>query len=427
MDIKAWLMEQGVAAKAYNAERLLDDFLAEMKAGLAGASSSLSMIPSYMDVTKPVPANEPVAVIDAGGTHLRTGLVEFDETSGARFSNFTKRPMPGRDAEVEAAVFYQVLVDALERSADQFGRIGFCFSYPAEILPNRDGRLLAWTKEIKMPGLTGQCVGAGLLKALEARGIPGKQVTVLNDAVATLLAGRVQEPTMDASGYVGFILGTGTNMAYVERNANIAKVSASEGRQVVNVESGGFARFPRRAVDLEIDQRSGNPGRHVFEKAISGAYLGTMTLGLLQRLVREGVFSDRAAAELAAMRELDTPGVSLLAASQVEETGGMPGPAVFNENDRALIGEVFRHVVGRAALLSAVNIAAAVIIGGDGKDAERPVCVNVDGSTYYRTPQLAKQVQAHLAALLDKWGRHARCIYVEDAPVVGAAIAGLTA
>ena len=87
---------------------------------------------------------------------------------------------------------------------------------------------------------------------------------------------------------------------------------------------------------------------------------------------------------------------------------------------------VFTAVIDRAALLTAVNILAVVIKSGSGQDQSRPVCVNIDGSTYYKTFGLAEKVQAHLGAMLKQRGLHIRCIQVDDAPVVGAAIAGLT-
>ncbi|MEE9368225.1 MAG: hypothetical protein V3V05_05100 [Pontiella sp.] len=49
-----------------------------------------------------------------------------------------------------------MLVDALEPIKDEFDSIGFCFSYVATIMPDYDGRLLRWTKEIKIPELIGK-------------------------------------------------------------------------------------------------------------------------------------------------------------------------------------------------------------------------------------------------------------------------------
>ncbi len=427
MDINAWLKEQMIAVAAYDADALLASFIEEMEKGLAGKASSLAMIPAYVGTDGRVPSDTSVAVIDAGGTNLRIGIARFDARGEVQLSRFSKQPMPGRDHEQTAHEFYSVLADALEPLKDEFKNMGFCFSYPATILPDYDGRLLHWTKEIKIPELIGQHVGAGLLAALEARGISGRQVVVLNDTVAALLAGMAQGQAFGASSYIGFILGTGTNTAYVECNENIGKLDGylGSGSQVINVESGGFAGVPRGPFDLRLDECSENPGGHVFEKLISGVYMGPLALELLQALASEGEFSNRGGAALSIMKDLSTIHIDNLAAGNDRDTGVL-GSEAFSDADRETMKTVFMAVVGRAALLTAINIAAAVVKGGAGRDAAHPVCVNIDGSTYYKTHQLADQVQAHLETLLGARGLHIRCIQVDDAPAVGAAIAGLT-
>ncbi|MCF7849838.1 MAG: hypothetical protein K9M45_13385 [Kiritimatiellales bacterium] len=427
MDIKGWLKEQMVSAEAYSADELLNSFLSEMEKGLNGEQSSLAMIPAYVNTEGEVPVNQPVAVIDAGGTNLRVCLARFDAQRQVQLSNFSKQPMPGRDKELTPAEFYTVLADALEPMKDEFEYIGFCFSYAAEIQPNYDGKLLCWTKEVKIPELVGQMVGAGLLAELEDRGINGKQVVLLNDTVAALLAGVAEGQAFGASSYIGFILGTGTNTAYVEQNRNIRKVDGlpADGFQVINVESGGFSALGRGPFDLRFDAASEIPGEYAFEKLISGVYMGPLTLELFKAVAQEGVFSEAGAAAIAAMDRLTTIHIDNLAADNGRDTG-MLETNVFTDADRDVMKTVFTAVVDRAALLTAVNIAAAVVKGGAGQDAEHPVCVNIDGSTYYKTDKLADKVQAHLKEILGARGLHIRCIKVDDAPVVGAAIAGLT-
>lgn len=427
MDVAYWLKSQMVSAEAYDAGALLAAFLREMEKGLDGRASSLSMIPAYVGTAGALPINTPVAVIDAGGTNLRICLVRFDEHGKTQISNFSKQPMPGRDREMTAAEFYSVLVDALEPMQDDFENIGFCFSYPAVITPDFDGRLLHWTKEIKIPELVGGYIGTGLVNALEARGISGKRVVVLNDTVAALLSGISQGQAFNASCYIGFILGTGTNTAYVERNENIGKLVGylNTGSQVINVESGGFATFKRGGIDRLLDERSENPGRHVFEKTISGAYMGSVTLELMKALAVERVFSPAGGAMLSIMKDLSTINIDNLVSSNGRDTG-MLGSEAFTNIDHEIMKTVFKAVVDRAALLTAVNILAAVVKCGEGQDPDRPVCVTIDGSTYYKTYQLADKVQSYLGTMLRERGLHVRCIQVEDAPIVGAAIAGLT-
>jgi hexokinase len=428
MDVSVWLKGQKICAAATDADLVLAGFLSEMDKGLNGSASSLAMIPSYVGIQGKVPAGQSVAVIDAGGTNLRIGIARFDESGKIELSDFTKQAMPGRDRETSAAEFYKVLVDALEPLSDQFEHIGFCFSYPATILPDLDGRLLHWTKEIKIPELVGKPVGAGLIEALEERGISGRQVVVLNDTVAALLAGLAQGQRFDASSYVGFILGTGTNTAYVERNEKIGKLDTylDCGSQVINVESGGFSGLERTPFDRTLDARSENPGAHAFEKTISGVYMGPLTLELLKGLAEAGAFSPGGAEALGSLKQLSTISIDNLSAGNGRDTGVL-GTDRFTDSDREVMKAAFSAVVDRAALLTAVNILAAVVKSGAGHDPARPVCVNIDGSTYYKTWQMQEKVQANLNALLEPRGLHIRCVRVDDAPVVGAAIAGLTA
>lgn len=428
MDIDSWLKDQMVSAEAYDADELIDRFLEEMEKGLNGEASSLAMIPAYVGIEGEVPFDKSVAVIDVGGTNLRVCIARINPAGEMELSNFSKQPMPGRDREISAAEFYAVLVDPLEALRGEFETIGFCFSYPATILPDFDGRLLYWTKEIKIPELVGKHIGAGLIQALEKRGITGKQVVILNDTVAALLAGRAQDQSFTASSYMGFILGTGTNTAYIEKNKNIVKLEGylASGSQAINVESGGFSAFKRGPFDLQLDGRSENPGAQIFEKTISGVYMGQLTLELLQALASEGVFSDGGGAALSIMKDLSTIHIDNLVANNGRDVGVL-GSEAFADSDRETMKTVFMAVVDRAALLTAVNIAAAVVKCGAGQDPQRPVCINIDGSTYYKTFQMAGKVQAHLDEILGRRGLHIRCIHVEDAPIVGAAIAGLTA
>ena len=427
MDIIGWLKEQRIAAAAYNANELLENFLDEMAKGLNGKESSLKMIPAYVGTEGEVPIGKPVAVIDAGGTNLRTCIARFNDAGGIELSNFSKQPMPGRDHKISAAEFYAVLADALEPMKNEFDHIGFCFSYPATITPDYDGRLLHWTKEIKIPELVGQQIGAGLIQTLEKRGMAGKKVVILNDTVAALLAGMAQGQTFGASSYIGFILGTGTNTAYVEHNENIGKLKNLQNSrsQVINVESGGFSAFKRGPFDLLLDGRSENPGGHVFEKSISGVYMGPLALELMQALASEGIFSDAGSAALSIMKDLSTIHIDNLVAENGRDVGVL-GSEAFTDSDRETMKTIFRAVVDRAALLTAVNLAAAVVKSGGGQDPDRPVCINIDGSTYYKTFQLANKVQDYLKELMKPRGLHIHCIQVDDAPVAGAAIAGLT-
>jgi hexokinase len=198
-------------------------FLKEMKKGLAGKKSSLDMIPTYIEIGAEVPTNKRVIAIDAGGTNFRVATVYFDDQKKPVIENLRLYKMPGVQHETGKDEFFKTMAGYLKDVAGTAQNIGFCFSYPTEMFPNKDGRVTLLTKEVKAKQVQGQIVGENLLGAMTEIGIDGKKrVVILNDTVATLLAGKgVSDRKF--SGYIGFILGTGTNCCYVEKNSNIKK------------------------------------------------------------------------------------------------------------------------------------------------------------------------------------------------------------
>lgn len=415
----------GLSTAAIDVEGLLDGFRTEMAAGLSGAPGSLAMIPTFIPIGKPVPAGVPVIVLDAGGTHLRAATVVFDEGGRPQTDNFLRRRMPGADEPLSGGAFYDRFVDILLPLVHKSDRVGFCFSYPAEITPDGDGRLLTWTKEIKAPEVEGAYIGRNIGARLKARGYNLK-FTLLNDTVAVLLAGRSFARSREFGSYVGFILGTGTNTAYVEENHRITKRDdlSFQGRQVINVESGNFARCPRTAVDESLDAGTNNPGEYTFEKMISGAYLGRLSLWLLKAGDGGGLFSGDGGAAIRRVRRLSTAQADRFLRNP-RGAGPLGNPALTG-GDRETAGTLITAVIDRAALLAAVNIAAAVLKSGVGRSPHRPVCVNIDGSTYTKTSGLRSKTEQHLWHILGGKGVFFELVQMEDSPLIGAAVAGLT-
>jgi len=206
---------------ALDAELEVEAFLSEMDRGLSGSRSSLRMIPTFIEVDRDVPRGKPVLAIDAGGTNLRAAVVEIGGDGSPTVTAFRRERMPGTAGEISSRDFFAALAGCVRDLASHLESIGFSFSYPMEMLPSKDGRIIGLWKELKVRGAAGQLVAAGLRAALRDAGVLSlRNAVVLNDAVAVLLAGRTAAYDREAS-HVGFVLGTGTNCAYVESNARI--------------------------------------------------------------------------------------------------------------------------------------------------------------------------------------------------------------
>lgn len=418
-----FLRVHGLSPENVDIESLLADFRSEMEKGLAGEDSSLAMIPTFIDVDGDVPAGEPVIVIDAGGTNLRIATVIFGRDGKPRIDDFSKYQMPGIDRELAADEFFGQLAEYLRPVAGKSGRIGFCFSYPAEISPDRDGKLIRWSKEIKVPSVVGQYIGKGLLSALGAAGAD-KKVTVLNDTIATLLAGKSSAAGRPYASYIGFILGTGTNMAYVEKNSRITRRDDLDatGSQAINVESGNFSLAPRGDIDEALDADTLIPGEHKFEKMISGLYIGNIMLRALKAAAGECLFSDECSGVISRISELSGRDVDDFLCNR--GAGPLVNDAVAGD-DAGKVRQVLEGIYARAAKLTAVNISAAVLKSGAGRDPARPVCINIDGSTYYKAYGLQAGTEKYLSEILGGRGISYDLVHADDAPLIGAAVAGI--
>ena len=406
-------------------------FLQEMEKGLAAEPSSLAMLPTYIETERQIPLNKPVIVMDAGGTNFRVATVSFDQDGNSKIENFKLFSMPGVKQQVGKDEFFNTMAGYLDEVIEKSEDIGFCFSYPIEIFPNKDGRVLFFSKEIKADEVAGNMIGEHLNAAISSSGNADKKnIILLNDTVATLLAGRADVKGMSFDTYIGFILGTGTNCSYIEQNKNITKTKDLDlaKSQIINVESGGFGKAPQGKIDKDFDQSSNSPGRYTFEKMISGAYLGPVCLWTVRSAAEDGLLSKNPAENLKEIKEIDTKDINDFM-SYPEAKGGPLSSALkkAGEKDLATAYYLIDRLIERAAKLTAINLSSVAIKSGKGRNPCRPVCIVAEGTTFYHLKSLKQRVEYYLKDyLVNQKGIFYEIINVENATLIGAAIAGLT-
>jgi hexokinase len=409
-------------------EPLCRSFADEMDRGLEGTGSSLLMIPTYLEADGEVPKGRRVIAVDAGGTNFRVALVSFDSEGRPEIGLFRNFPMPGLREEVDARTFFSTIAGYLSEVAGLSDAIGLCFSYATVIQPNRDGRLVRFSKEVKAREVEGRLIGEGLAGALREAGHGGeKRIVLLNDTVATLLAGKAAADRPFES-YIGFILGTGTNCAYIEANARITKLPGLDParKQIINVESGAFGLAPRGTVDLEFDAATVDPGMYRLEKMISGGYLGRLFGAVLAKAAREGLFPPGTAEIILRLPPIETKDLGLFLSGPAGRTGTIAS-ALPARKDSGLAFTLAERLVERAAKLTAVNLASIALKSGAGRDPRRPIRVTADGTTFYELKGLREKTLGFLEPfLLERQGVRCEFARVDNAPLIGAAIAGLT-
>lgn len=431
--VKEFLGNMNMFYEQVDMEKAYGHFLEEMDAGLRGGDSSLRMIPTFIENDSEIPVNEKVIVMDAGGTNFRTALIHFDENRKVVIDSFTKAPMPGSKGILTFDEFFDTLVRAIEDIAEESGKIGFCFSYPTEITPDRDGRLIRFCKEVKVPEVEGKMIGSNLLRRLKDIGVKrDHSIVILNDTVATLLTGKASNPGRNYEDYLGFILGTGLNSCYSEMNETISKLDSihldGTHSQIINVESGNFAVTQRGKLDLVLDGKTAEPGAYVLEKMTSGAYFGALVSQVLFEAEKEKLFDPGFTKELEITGTLSTREVNEFLQNPFGEENILGKICRrHGERNREVLYYLIDSMLERAAKLIAVNMAAILLKSGKGKSPVRPVCLTVDGTTFYAYHKFQYRVENYLNTFLTgERKRYFDIVRVEDAPLIGAAIAALT-
>lgn len=427
-------MREFLRAKAFLAEDLdleaeLCSFQEQIREGLKSGGKGLPMLPSFLRADADVPPQQPVIVIDAGGTNFRICLLSFSETKEAVIEHFRNFAMPGSREAISGTDFYRSFAEAVLPLLKYSRRIGFCFSYPSEIYPDKDGKILPFTKEIKAPDVVGTMLGAELRKALRLLGDSGNvDVVVLNDTVAALLGSFGSSQRGKYSDYIGVIWGTGVNLAYIETMSKIEKISGLDwpsARMIINAESGTLRVAARGPSDLALDAATINPGHYLFEKMISGRYLGPQCYFTLQAAVREeGLFSPQFCEAFASIEGLGSEEADAFLCDPLK--GNELARACYDGRDREHLYYLIDNIMERAAALVCTMITAFILQSGSGRSPIEPVAVTMEGSTFYKSLLLRRKLDYYTRSFMnEKKEVYAEYLQVERANLVGTAIAAL--
>lgn len=246
--------------------------------------------------------------LDLGGTNFRVLLIEL---GGSQKNKMLSKifAVPQSIMLGSGQGLFDHIADCLAVFMKEHGvqlerlPLGFTFSFPCMQEGLTKGRLVRWTKGFNCSGVEGEDVVKLLQAAIRRRGdVDIDVLAVLNDTTGTLMSCAHKNPECR----VGIIIGTGTNACYLERLGNVELWDGdfNEPQQVIiNTEWGNFGKngcldFILTEYDKEIDEKSLNPGEQVFEKMISGMYMGELARLVISRLVRQGILFRGQASEV---------------------------------------------------------------------------------------------------------------------------------
>lgn len=253
-------------------KRIHEAFTSELHA----EESSMKMLSSCV---YNLPTGEETGVyyaLDLGGTNLRALRKELPNGKIDMIKQKIPTYLMSENASGNelflfiATVLLRLMVKHNEHKGAKTFPVGFTFSFPMRKTAINSTVLCEWTKGFSTPGVVNEDVCELLNIMLKHLEIPAEIVAVINDTTGTNLAGSLKHENCR----VGIILGTGTNAAYYN------------GHEIINTEWGGFNKsLPLTKPDVIVDENSPNPGKQLFEKMISGMYLGEITRLWLMKIL----------------------------------------------------------------------------------------------------------------------------------------------
>lgn len=238
-----------------NYKRIKQNFLNEIILASEKKPSSISFI-KHAQPSKPLLNHGIVQGIVIGGTNYillsekinRDGSKKLISKQTGKLPLFTNRER-----------FAKFFADNLDPHADA---IGINFGFKLKSFNNPDGSLdgiiiAKGTKDHTFSGIN-ESVGLLVKKIFYDKYHKNSIVSVANDTVCLLLSGKGNEN-------MSLVAGTGFNMGI--------RLKKDDQMYLVNLETGGFDKFPKSPILKAIDATTKNQGKKLFEKIISGQYL----------------------------------------------------------------------------------------------------------------------------------------------------------
>ncbi|XP_035255802.1 hexokinase HKDC1 isoform X3 [Anguilla anguilla] len=386
-------------------------FQAEMEKGLSAKSNetaTVKMLPTHVLSTPDGSEKGDFLALKLGSSSLKVLQVKVSEDGKRKVEmNSHTYPIPygiinGRGTDLFRHVA-ESLKDFMEKNHinNRKTPLGFTFSFPCRQSKLDEGVLLSWSKNYKARGVQGVDVVESLRQAIKQTG--GMDVEVLalvNDTVGTMMSCGYDDQHCE----VGVTVGTGTNACYMEELRHIDLVEGDEGRMCVSTEWGAFGDDGVlndfiTDLDREIDAPSSNPGKQLFEKMVSGLYMGELVRIVLLKMIKKGLlFEGRASDALRTKGKFQTKHIALIE----EDKEGLKNTKEIlvdldlspSEEDCIAVQRVCTIVSFRSANLCAAALAAILTrIRHNHKLKTLRTTVGVGGTVYRTHPQYPKRLQ----------------------------------
>ncbi|XP_063167085.1 hexokinase-2-like isoform X2 [Candoia aspera] len=414
-----------------------DRFRKDMEKGLradTNPTASVKMLPTFVRSIPDGTEEGDFLALDLGGTNFRVLRVRVANNGSKKVEMENQiYDIPEELMRGSGTQLFDYIAECLANFMEQLQikdrklPLGFTFSFPCHQTKLDESILDTWTKGFKCSGVEGKDVVSLLRNAIKNRGdFDIDAVAVVNDTVGTMMTCGY-----DHNCEVGLIVGTGSNACYMEEMRHIDTVEGDEGRMCINMEWGAFGddgslKDTRTEFDQEVDRGSLNPGKQLFEKMISGLYMGELVRLILVKMAREKfLFNGRVTTDLMRKGYFETKYVSAI---EKEKEGLSKAREILarlglepSDEDCVATQRVCEIVSTRSASLCGATLAAVLRRMKENRGVDRlRTTIGVDGTVYKNHPHFARRLHKVVRRLLPDC--EIRFVRSEDGSGKGAAM-----
>jgi len=409
--------------------------------GLNHKTRDESSVKCYVTYVQDLPTGQESGkffALDLGGTNFRVLLITLKDKEcdlKSRIYSIPEDTMKSNDEKLFGQIAYCLSEFAKEHGlSDDNLPLGFTFSFPLKQVGLTKGILMRWTKGFSCSGVIGEDVVSKLKVAIQKRGdVDIRIFAILNDTTGTLMSCAWKNPNCR----IGVILGTGSNACYVEKIENIPDFDGDKSKPfvIINTEWGAFGDsgeldFIRTSFDKDVDSRSLHPNIQLFEKMISGMYLGELVRVILVQLANSGVLFKGQLSET--LKTQDAFLTKYISKIDSEEKGTYTscrkvlenklGLTSVSDDDCINVRYICECVSRRAAHLASAGIATLL-----NKMGTPSVTVGVDGSLYRFHPHFHRLLCEKIKQLINPNITDFQLMLSEDGSGRGAALVAAAA
>ncbi|CAO3643752.1 unnamed protein product [Cunninghamella blakesleeana] len=388
------------------------------------------MIPSF--VTSLPTGNETGTFLslDLGGTNLRISAVQL--LGDGHVKVLEVKHCPSIELKTGSGdIFFDWIADAVEElitvkarhlfKPDQVNGnetlyLGVCWSFPVDQTEINRGTILRMGKGFTLQDTEGKDLASMFHEAFERKGLNVKVSAILNDTVGTLVAHAYKQPRSKNA----LIFATGVNASYSEKVENIIKLDPSirdkypaGTEMLLNTEIDIFGNedyLPLTKYDLTLDASHNQPKFQLYEKMMSGAYLGELTRLIAVDFIKAGyLFNGQLPEGFDAAWSFPTKYMSALerdatvnrqvSLEKILETYNFEQTPSLE--DIAIITRICRVVATRSAQLCSVAIISLIEQQQLVTKSKGDIYIGMNGSTYEFYPFMEERLHR---ALRDWYG-----------------------